>query len=193
MMASKILYVPKQTLTFTQSEVVQLGLVIGQSYKLKVTAISDKNTIIASAETCNWLLKAEPVSKIPALTIKGKLNYTFEGKNYYGARKTSISLQFVDNKTSKVVNYSFANVNGSYVFKPVAFVTTDAEGNFITKLDQLPIDTGEKHLAIFINGSYYKQIDNALLVKIPKIGTQVNSGVVTYLQDTVNVDFKTLF
>lgn len=191
MITSKLLYVPKQTLKFTQSEVVQLGLVTGQSYKLKVNAVSDKNTIIASAETCYWLLKAEPVSQIPALTIKGKLNYTFEGKNFYGARKTSIMLQFVSSKSSKIESYSYVNVNGKYVMKPVAYVTTDVEGNFVAKLDQLAIDTGDKHLAIFINGGYYKQIDNALLVKIPKIGTQVNGGVVNYIQDTLNVDFKT--
>jgi uncharacterized GH25 family protein len=173
---------PLQSLSFTKKQVDSLGFFTGQSYKLIVTALNQNDKQIGRTESCVWTLKAEPVSQIPRLTIRGKINYSFDKTNYFGANKASIALQFVRSKTEKAQGGRIVMVNNNFAMQPLTYVTTDSEGNFTAQIDQLVTDTGRRYLAININSPFYQKPDTSILVNIPKIAALSDGKTVTYTQ-----------
>ncbi|MDR6785325.1 hypothetical protein [Pedobacter africanus] len=178
---------PVQALNLNKQEAQQLGLVTGQSYKFILTASNENGKQISRTESCDWLLVDEAPMTTPKLTVKGKLNYTFDELKYYGANKASISLQVVKNVDEGLDKNRVVLANGKSVPQPVAYATTDAEGNFTAQIDQLPADTGLKYLAIAINSGYYQNRVKNKLINVPKIIIGSDGNSVKQTQDILDV------
>jgi len=178
---------PVQMLNLSKEEVQQLGLVLGQSYKFVLTALNESGKQIGRKESCDWVLMDEPPVAVPKLTIRGKLNYTFDELKYYGANKAAIALQVVKSVDEGLDKSRMVMANGKSVPQPVAYGTTDAEGNFTAQIDQLPADTGFKYLAVAINSGYYQNRVKNKLINVPKIITGADGTVIKRTQDTLEV------
>lgn len=176
---------PAQMLNLTQQEADQLGLVASQSYKLIVTGLNENGVQISKAESCNWLVVSETPLAIPKLTIAGRLNYSFDKTKYFGANKASITLQVLKTVDGKVDKALMVTSNGKSTLQPVAYATTDANGNFTAQIDQLASDTGARYLAITVNSGYYQTPASNLAINIPKIATISNGTMVNRVQDTL--------
>jgi len=176
---------PAQMLNLTKQQVDELGLVTRQSYKLIVTALSESGAQISKAESCSWLLINEAPSAIPKLTIAGKLNYTFDKTRYFGANKATITLQILKTVDAKLDKGLMVMDNGKLTVQPVAYASTDADGNFTTQIEQLSSDTGARYLAITVNSGYYQTPASNLPINLPKIATLSDGKIIKRLQDTL--------
>ncbi len=182
---------PTQLVNLTKAETEKLGLVSGQTYKLIVTALNESGGQIARVESCTWRLQNEQPALIPKLTIKGKLNYSFDKTTYYGANKASITLQLLNSSTAKVDKNLKLISGGKFVSQPVAYATTDINGNFTAEIEQLPSDTGSRFLAVAINTGYYQVPENNLPIKMPKIAAVSDGGMVNYKQEELSAIINT--
>ncbi|MBB2147270.1 hypothetical protein GM921_17345 [Pedobacter sp. LMG 31464] len=187
---------PLQSVSFTKEQADRIGLQTGLTYKLTIAAVSDKNTIITTVESCNWLLQQEIENPIPKLTVKGRLTYTLDKKNYFGVNKTTFSLQIVNKKDAKFNKNLLVFPKTGARLQPVAYATTDAQGNFTAQIEQLSTDTGKKYIAVVTSGAYYTMIgdnipQNNVPVQIPKLNTTPN-GLSAYSQEPLAIgDVKT--
>ncbi|RZL48602.1 MAG: hypothetical protein EOP00_08875 [Pedobacter sp.] len=182
---------PKQYIEYTMEQVAKLGLVMGNTYRLYVTAYNDKDKEIAKAESCDWVLTAEPTK--PKLVIKGKIKYTFDNASYYGANNAAFRLQIVDGKNTTISNYRVKVVRGisNYEAQNISYSSTDADGNFTASIDQLESDTGAKFIAIEMLSPYYQKSFVNLPVNVPKMEQVVEYGKMGYIQGQVTLpDFN---
>ncbi len=182
---------PKQTLEYTLAQSIQLGLVVGNTYRLNVTALSDKNTELATAESCDWVLTAEPT--VPKLVIRGKIIYTFDQTTYYPANNATFKLQIANGANEGISSYKYVYQNGTYYNQQqnIGYATTDAEGNYTATIDKLPSDTGARYVAIEMISPYYQKSKINLAINIPKAEMVMDKGVMNYKQSSVTLtDFK---